>query len=219
MCGRFSLTLRLEALERIFRAKARIRTPLPRYNVAPTQPILAIASGDPESIVEMDWGLNVYPSNGAPPRMLVNAKAETIRERPAYARAFAKRRCLILADGFYEWRTHAGKRIPHYFRMRDRAPFAFAGIYDIEGDTNHAVIVTTEPNALVAPVHNRMPVILRDPQAWLKQDDLEALAPLLAPYDDHAMERFTVDPIVNSPENDCAACIQPYDPPQLGLFN
>lgn len=218
MCGRFSLTQRLEVLERIFKAKAHTASKLPRYNVAPTQPILAIAGDDPESIAEMDWGMTVFPTSGAPPRMLVNAKAETLTERPLYAQAFRERRCLILADGFYEWRSHAGKRVPQYFRLRSHEPFAFAGIYDEENGARHAVIVTTTPNELVAPVHNRMPVLLADPQAWLREDDPQKLAALLVPYDPAAMESFSVDPIVNSPENDSPECIAPYDPPQLGFF-
>jgi putative SOS response-associated peptidase YedK len=218
MCGRFSLTQRLEVLERIFKAKARLKSTLPRYNVAPTQPILAISGDDPESIQEMGWGMTVFPTNGAPPRMLVNAKAETLTERPMYAQAFRERRCLILADGFYEWRSHAGKRIPQYFRLRSREPFAFAGIYDEENDARHAVIITTTPNELVAPVHNRMPVLLSDPQAWLREDDPQKLSAMLEPYDPRAMESFSVDPIVNSPENDSPECIAPYEPPQLGLF-
>lgn len=218
MCGRFSLTLRLEALERIFRAKARLRSHLPRYNVAPTQPILAIAGDEPETIAEMDWGITIFPTNGAPPRMLVNAKAETLTERPTYAEAFKERRCLILADGFYEWRSHGGKRVPQYFRLRSHEPFAFAGIYDQENSARHAVIITTTPNELVAPVHNRMPVLLTDPQAWLREDDPQKLAAMLAPYDARAMESFTVDPVVNSPENDSPECIAPYVPPQLDLF-
>ena len=218
MCGRFSLTQRLEVLERIFKAKARAAAQLPRYNVAPTQPILAIAGDDPQTIAEMAWGMTVFPSDGTPPRMLVNAKAETLTQRPLYARAFQERRCLILADGFFEWRGHGGKRIPQYYRLRTHAPFAFAGIYDEEEGARHAVIITTVPNALVEPVHNRMPVILRDPHAWLSEDDPLKRAAMLEPYDAGAMESFTVDPIVNSPEHDSAQCIAPYEPPQLDLF-
>ena len=218
MCGRFSLTVRLEVLERIFKAKARASTPLPRYNVAPTQPVLAIAGDDPHTIAEMEWGMTVFSNSGAPPRMLVNAKAETLTQRPLYAQAFKERRCLILADGFFEWRGHGGKRIPQYYRLHSHEPFAFAGIYDEENATRHAVIITTVPNALVEPVHNRMPVILHDPDAWLSEDDPQKLAAMLQPYDASAMESFTVDPIVNSPENDSAQCIAPYEPPQLDLF-
>lgn len=218
MCGRFSLTLRLEALERIFRAKARSRPTLPRYNIAPTQPILTIANDAPETIDEMEWGFTMFPQDGSPPRKLVNAKAETLLERAAFADAFRQRRCLILADGFFEWESHAGKRVPRYFRLRGGEPFAFAGLYDEEAGTRHGVIVTTEANAIVSPVHNRMPVILPDPQAWLSGQSIADLQALLAPYPAAEMESFTVDPIVNSPENDSVACIAPYTPPQLPLF-
>lgn len=218
MCGRFSLTQRLDVLERIFKAKARAAAKLPRYNVAPTQPILAIAGDDPHAITEMDWGMTVFPNDGTAPRMLVNAKAETLTQRPLYSAAFRERRCLILADGFFEWRGHGGKRIPQYYRLRSREPFAFAGIYDEEDGERHAVLVTTVPNALVEPVHNRMPVILRDPHAWLSEDDPQKLGAMLEPYDPGAMESFTVDPIVNSPDHDSPQCIAPYEPPQLDLF-
>ena len=165
MCGRFSLTQRLEVLERIFKAKAHaLSGQKARYNIAPTQPILAICQDDPSAIVELEWGITIYP-NDEPPRTLVNAKAETLQQRPAYAQAFAGRRCLVLADGFFEWESRAGRRYPHYYRLRNNEPFAFAGVYDQEGPSRHCVIVTTDSNAIVAPVHDRMPVILEDPRA------------------------------------------------------
>lgn len=218
MCGRFSLTLRLEALERMFRAKARRKPVLPRYNIAPTQPMLTISNDAPAAIDEMEWGFTVFPQDGGAPRKLVNAKAETLLERAAFSDAFRTRRCLILADGFFEWESHAGKRVPRYFRLRSGEPFAFAGLYDEEAGTRHGVIITTEANAIVSPVHNRMPVMLREPQAWLENGNLKELQSLLVPYSEELMETFTVDPIVNSPENDTAACIAPYTPPQLPLF-
>ena len=214
MCGRFSLTQRLEILERIFKAKARAKITLPRYNIAPTQPVAVITNSEPGVIDEVEWGFTIFPSDGSPPRKLVNAKAETLTERAAYREAFAQRRCLILADGFYEWESIAGKRYAKYFRLRDGAPFAFAGLYEDDASARRAVIVTTEANDLVAPVHNRMPVILEQPQRWLEAAD----ATLLAPYDAHFMQSFTVNPAVNSPENDSELCITPYEPPQLPLF-
>lgn len=218
MCGRFSLTQRLEVLERIFKAKARAKLTLPRYNIAPTQPIAVICGDDPETIDEIDWGITVVPSTGDPPRTLVNAKAETLQQRPAYADAFRTRRCIILADGFYEWHTNGKHRYPRYFRLRDRQPFAFAGIYTEENGRRQGVIVTTQANATVAQAHNRMPVMLRDPQAWLADESPEQLQGLLVPYQDDEMESFNVNPVVNSPENDSPECIDPFEPPQLGLF-
>jgi len=213
VCGRFSLTRRLEVLERIFKAKARAKLTLPRYNVAPTQPVVVITNDQPGLLQEIEWGIAVFPADGSPPHKLVNAKAETLQD--PYREAFASRRCLMIADGFYEWESIAGKRYAKYFRLRDRAPFAFAALYDEEGDRRHAVIVTTEANDLVSPVHNRMPVILREPQRWLEPGDVSSL---LAPYDSELMESFTVNPAVNSPQNDTALCIAPYEPPQLPLF-
>ncbi|MBC5816347.1 MAG: SOS response-associated peptidase [Candidatus Eremiobacteraeota bacterium] len=215
MCGRFSLTQRLEILERIFKAKARTKLTLPRYNVAPTQSVVVITNDEPDVLQEIEWGFTVFPTDGSPPRKLVNAKAETLQERPAYRKAFASRRCLIVADGFYEWESIAGKRYAKYFRLRDHQAFAFAGLYDEEGDRRHAVIITTAANELVSPVHNRMPVILREPHRWLEPGDVSSL---LSPYDPELMESFTVNPAVNSPEDDTELCIAPYEPPQLPLF-
>ena len=214
MCGRFSLTQRLEILERIFKAKARAKITLPRYNIAPTQPVAVITNAQPDVIDEIEWGFTIFPTDGSPPRKLVNAKAETLNERPAYREAFARRRCLILADGFFEWESIAGKRYAKYFRLRDRSPFAFAGLYDDDSGSRSAVIVTTQANNLVAPIHHRMPVILDQPQRWLDGD----LPGLLAPYEASQMESFTVNPAVNSPEADTELCITPYEPPQLPLF-
>ena len=217
MCGRFSLIQRLEALERIFRAKARSKITLPRYNVAPTQPVAVICNDDPQTIQEIAWGMTVIPTSGDPPRTLVNAKCETLLQRPAYAEAFRTRRCVILADGFYEWHSNGKHRYPRYFRLRDQRPFAFAGVYDEEHGVRHCVIVTTQANATVAQAHDRMPVMLDDPQGWLAEESIGNLQGLLLPYQDAAMESFNVKPVVNSPENDTPECIAPYEPPQLGF--
>lgn len=219
MCGRYSLIQRLEALERIFRAKARSKIALPRYNIAPTQPVAVICNDEPTVIREIEWGFTLFPTDETPPRKLINAKAETLQERAAYRDAFRARRCLVLADGFFEWQTNGARRYPKYFRLRTREPFAFAGLYDEDAGARHAVIVTTQANDLVASAHSRMPVILSDPGKWL--DD--SLTPqqrqhLLRPYESAPMEGLTVNPIVNSPAYDGADCIEPYDPPQLPLF-
>ncbi|GAC1652807.1 MAG: SOS response-associated peptidase [Vulcanimicrobiaceae bacterium] len=219
MCGRFSLVQRLEILERMFRAKARSALKLPRYNVAPTQPIAAICMDDPQAIQAIEWGFTVFPKDGTPPRRLINAKAETLDARPAYRDAFSVHRCLILADGFFEWQTNGTRRYPKYFRLKNRQPFAFAGLYHKEGEATHGVIVTTAANELVATAHTRMPVVLRDPARWLDPatPPLE-LQSLLQPFPQDEMEGFTVDPIVNSPEHDSPQCIAPFAPPQLPLF-
>ena len=218
MCGRFSLTQRLDVLERIFKAKARSRgEDKARYNIAPTQPVLAICQDDPNSIVELEWGITIFASD-EPPRTLVNAKAETLQQRPAYSQAFTGRRCLVLADGFFEWESRAGRRYPHYYRLRNNEPFAFAGVYDQEGDERRCVIITTDSNALVAPVHNRMPVILEDPQGWLKEENPDELQAMLRPIASSEMESYIVDPIVNTADVDEPQCIEPYEPKEMSLF-
>lgn len=218
MCGRFSLTQRLDVLERIFKAKARLRTDeRARYNIAPTQPVLVICQDEPDAIVELQWGMTIYP-NGEPPRSLVNAKAETLQQRPTFARSFTSRRCLILADGFFEWESRAGRRYPHYYRLRNHEPFAFAGVYDEEADVRRCVIVTTDANSTVAHVHNRMPVILENARAWLEETDPEKLQALLRPLPDAALESNLVNPIVNTPDVDSPECIEPYEPKELRLL-
>jgi len=218
MCGRFSLTQRLDVLERIFKAKARARSEQKaRYNIAPTQPVLAICQDDPGSIVELDWGITIYPHD-EPPRTLVNAKAETLQQRPAYSQAFTGRRCLVLADGFFEWESRAGRRYPHYYRLRSGEPFAFAGVYDQEGEGRHCVIVTTDANAIVAPVHDRMPVILENAGEWLSETDSDKLQAMLRPLPSSELESCTVNPIVNTPEIDAPECIEPYEPKEMKLF-
>ncbi|MBV8689065.1 MAG: SOS response-associated peptidase [Candidatus Eremiobacteraeota bacterium] len=218
MCGRFSLTQRLDVLERIFKAKARAQgEQKARYNIAPTQPVLAICQDDPDSIVELDWGITIFP-NDEPPRTLVNAKAETLQQRPAYSQAFEKRRCLVLADGFFEWESRAGRRYPHYYRLRNNEPFAFAGVYDQEGDDRHCVIITTDSNGLVAPVHDRMPVILEDARKWLTEENPDELQAMLRPVASSEMESYTVNPIVNTTDVDSPECIEPYEPKELKLF-
>lgn len=218
MCGRFSLTQRLDVLERIFKAKARARLDSrARYNIAPTQPVLAICQDEPNTIQDLQWGIEIYP-NDEPPRTLVNARAETLQQRPTYAQSFAARRCLILADGFFEWESRAGRRYPHYYRLRNHEPFAFAGIYNEEAGARHCVIVTTDANSTVARVHNRMPVILEDASAWLEETDPEKLQALLRPLPDRALESQLVNPVVNAPEVDSPECIAPYEPREMKLL-
>ncbi|PZR57104.1 MAG: hypothetical protein DLM50_06545 [Candidatus Meridianibacter frigidus] len=217
MCGRYSLTQRLEVLEEIFKAQARaLRLKRAVYNIAPSQPILAITQEEPGAIEELTWGMEVGRES-QPPRLIVNAKAETLEQRPLFADALQYRRCVILADGFYEWETRAGTRYPRYYRLRNGKPFAFAGVYQQtlgESPNRRAVIITSEANALVSQTHDRMPVILSDPKQWLAAGDPK----ILKPFPSDAMESFPVDPIVNAPENDTEACIRPCQPKELPLF-
>jgi putative SOS response-associated peptidase YedK len=149
---------------------------------------------------------------------MINARAETVAEKPSFRRALQKRRCLILADGFYEWQKEGKKKIPMYIALKSHGPFGLAGLWETwkspEGETIHScTIITTTPNALMEAIHNRMPVILpRETEAvWLDRtvEKPQRLLPLLAPYDPDLMAAYAVSPLVNSPKNDAPACLTP----------
>jgi putative SOS response-associated peptidase YedK len=158
---------------------------------------------------------------------MINARAETLAEKPAFRNALKRRRCLIPADGFYEWKKFAdGKKQPMYIRMRDRRPFAFAGLWGVWRDKTGAggeipscTIITTEPNTLMNSIHNRMPAIIRaeDYRQWLAPNErpTDELAAMLKPYPEAEMEAFPVSKMVNSPANESAKCIDPETESEL----
>jgi putative SOS response-associated peptidase YedK len=218
MCGRFKLEASGDDLvvEFALASAPRIR---PRYNIAPTQAALTIRPGTeglPEGHV-LRWGL--VPSWAREPSIgsrMINARAETVADKPAFRSAFRRRRCLVPADGFYEWQKQGRIRVPHLLRMRDGRPFAFAGLWESwegpDGALETFTILTTEPNTLVAPIHDRMPVILAPGarETWLHDDDPHALAALLRPFDPDAMEALAVSRAVNDTRFDDPSCAQPY---------
>jgi len=221
MCGRFTLTLAPEELQAAF-PNFHIPPDLPpSYNIAPSQPIPVIINDGKGQLDFFRWGL--IPSWTKPDKLgkysLINARSETAAEKASFKASFRRRRCLILADGFFEWsKSSVGKsKTPYYITMKDQTPFTFAGIWDIwnspEGDSlRTACILTTTPNEIVKPIHDRMPVILPNSshQAWLAQDETnpEKLQPLLTPYAAEAMQAYPVSNYVNSPYNNSPQCIQ-----------
>ena len=219
MCGRFSLIADLRELGERFGFDPDGLTHPPRYNAAPTQPALAVMNGDGRHAERLSWGL--VPSWAKDARVgsrMINARAETLAERPAFRAAFARRRCLVLADGFYEWRRVGSSRIPMRIVMKSGEPFAFAGLWDSwrdpEGDVvRSCTIITTEPNELLRPIHDRMPVILsRDAEPLWLDDDLRdpgLLGNLLSPYPADLMEAYRVSALVNRPSNDGPEVIVP----------
>ena len=219
MCGRFSLIADLQELGERFGFDPGGLTHPPRYNAAPTQPVLAVMNGEERRAEHLRWGL--IPSWAKDAQMgsrMINARAETLAERPAFRAAFARRRCLVLADGFYEWRRSGNSRIPMRIVMKSREPFAFAGLWDTWQDPEGEVvrsctIITTEPNELLQPIHDRMPVILAEgaESLWLDDDlrDPLALGSLLTPYPDGALEAYRVSALVNRPSNDGPEVIVP----------
>jgi putative SOS response-associated peptidase YedK len=219
MCGRYTLVTPAKKLAEEFSLDASSVDLPPNYNVAPTQGVAAVLSEGGERRLEiLRWGL--IPPWADDPQIgsrMVNARAETAPEKPSFRRAFRERRCLIPADGFYEWKRTNGSKQPYYIHMKDERPFAFAGLWESWNDNGgpairSCTILTTGPNALVAGVHDRMPVILPagSYDAWLDPEaERDELAALLAPYPEDEMEAYPVSRFVNSPSNNDPRCIEP----------
>lgn len=220
MCGRFTLTVDPADLQEAFPEYTFPEPYAPRFNIAPTQPVLAIPN-EGSSADFFLWGL--IPSWAKDPSIgarLINARAETLAEKPSFRAAFKYRRCLIPADGFYEWKAEPGekRKTPYFIHMQDGKPFAFAGLWETwnspdGGQLRSCTIITTEPNVLMARLHQRMPVILhpRDYAQWLDPAPIQpsGLLPLLQPFPAEKMTAHPVSTLVNSPANDLAECIQP----------
>ncbi|MGF1632811.1 MAG: SOS response-associated peptidase [Phycisphaerae bacterium] len=239
MCGRFTLaSLRefVKGLEWVAHPEEDLFSP--RYNVAPGQNVAAVTNqagsddaAGPATVQSLHWGL--VPSWAKDVKIgyrMINARAETLRTSNAFARALQRRRCLIPADGFYEWKAvERGLKQPHLFRRQDGRPFALAGLWeswrDDDGHTlRSCTVITTRPNELVKQVHDRMPVILgeADYKHWLEWEDAEKLQSLLVPFPADRMDVRRVGTAVNKPANDDASLVEPVedDPPptQPSLF-
>ncbi len=220
MCGRFTLGVALDDLVDAFPDFKFPAEMAPRYNIAPAQHVAVVPNSGDRTVQFFRWGL--IPSWAKDPEIgnrLINARAETLAEKPSFRAAYLRRRCLILADGFYEWQTVPGSKfkIPLYVRLKSKKPFAFAGLWELwrPDDTPilSCTIITTEPNALLAQIHNRMPVIL-PPEAydvWLDPAEQKpaVLDGLLKPYPAELMTAYPVSRLVNSVDNDTPACIVP----------
>ncbi|WP_276280285.1 SOS response-associated peptidase [Halorussus caseinilyticus] len=205
MCGRTSLVAPAELVAERFDAEP-VRPLEPRYNVAPGQEHPVVRNDAPDEIRFPTWGLVPRWTDGSPSSGHINARAETLAEKPSFREAFAERRCLVLADGFYDWKeTPTGKQ-PYRIEREDRSPVAFAGLWEPgqNGAGATFTIVTTEPNAVVEEVHHRMPVILDrgEEAAWLRETETDELADLLDPYPASEMHAYPVSSAVNDPKND-----------------
>jgi len=217
MCGRFTMATSGEIIADVFGLSA-VPKLAPRYNIAPTQDVAAIRcdEGSRRALMFLRWGLiPSWASDAAIGNRMINARAETLAEKPAFRAALRSRRCLVIADGFYEWQKLGARKQPHLVRFRDGRPFAFAGLWERwqpgTGDTvESCTIVTTAANEVVAPVHDRMPVILDETgiATWLDPGgrDAAALAHLLTPFAAGEMEAFPVGLLVNNPANDVSQC-------------
>ncbi len=222
MCGRYSLAIRKkDIVDRFEVVEAGPEIP-PRYNIAPTQPArLVVSSAGGRRLAEAKWGLPApWDRTG---RGLINARAETLPEKALFRRLLDSGRCAVPADGFYEWQAAGGRKRPWHFSLSDGALFAFAALWDETADAGPSfLILTTTPNPLVAPVHNRMPVILRPEQEsrWLDPGTpFAALDPAWRiPFPADAMRASEVGRAVNDVRIDSPACLAPPPPPQRELF-
>lgn len=217
MCGRYTLATPVGRLAEEFgfdSSSTEFRT---SYNMAPTRQVpVVLAEGGKRRLEMLRWGL--VPSWADDPGIgarMINARSETAPEKPSFRRAFRDRRCLIPADGFYEWKRENGGKQPYYFRMQGGRPFAFAGLWESwtkDGEIRSCAILTTAANEVVAGIHERMPVILpsRHYEAWLDPEaERDELTDLLVPYPGDDLETYPVSRFVNSPGNDDPRCIEP----------
>lgn len=219
MCGRYSLIVTddLGARFRVYDPLIGLRS---QFNVTPGREMPVVHDGAEPGMECMVWGLVPFwahdPSIG---RKLINARAETVAEKPAFRASFAKKRCLVPASGFYEWKSEKGEKVPFYYQLEGGGHFAFAGLFDTwhdpaGGERRTFVIITTDVNALVGKIHDRMPVILHreDEEAWLDgESDPGLLENLLAPFPAEEMAGYRVSTKVNNPENEGADLIEPQE--------
>jgi putative SOS response-associated peptidase YedK len=223
MCGRFTQHHDADAIINRFGIQDRLFDIEPRFNIAPTQavPVIVTEAATKERILDgFQWGLVPFwakdPSIG---NKMINARAETVAEKPAFRAALTRCRCLLPADGFYEWDKAGGTRQPLHFRRRDGALFGFAGLWEEWQSPDGSplrtcTIITTEANGVVAPYHDRMPVMLSDDEEialWLDESVRAAkeVLPLLMPYPDAEMEVYAVSRRVNSPAVDAPELLEP----------
>ena len=222
MCGRFTLAADTTTLTETFPGLELPDQLRPRYNIAPTQEVAAVANNNPAKIELFRWGL--IPSWAKDPAIgnrMINARSETLAEKPSFRTAYRRWRCLVLADGYYEWRKApaGGAKTPFYIRMASEKPFAFGGLWEQwnqSGDADAVLsctIITCPPNEMLEQIHHRMPVIL-DHDAydlWLEPTNQKPaeLNHLLMPYPADEMTAYAVSRLVNQPKNDRAECILP----------
>lgn len=222
MCGRYASSTPPERLRRIFRTTNALPNVPARYNLCPTQDVLAVRTHPKTGERSLDllrWGLIPHWAKDATiGARLINARAENLSDKPAFRDAFGRRRCLIPADAFYEWRDRTRPKQPYAIRRRDGEPMAFAGLWEnwraADGNwLRSCTIVTTAANPLVAPLHDRMPAILEeaDYPLWLGEQPAEAerLLGLLRPFPGDRLEMFAVGPAVNDVRRDEAGMLEP----------
>jgi len=231
MCGRFTLRTPMKAVADVFDlapvSSDWAKLTQLRFNIAPSQEVAAVRwDGDRNcrDLAWLFWGLIPHwADDPAIGNRMINARAETVATKPAFRDAFRHRRCLVLADGFFEWQRRHGAKQPHYIRLKDNQPFAFAGLWERWQKADVAIesctIITIEANALLRPLHDRMPAIV-DPQQfdlWLDPavQEPKILTGLLGPWPAEKMVAYPVSTVVNSPRHDSPECIERAAPEKL----
>ena len=220
MCGRYGQTKTdKEKIKKAFRLKNIDFDLVPRYNITPGQDVPVVLNASPDELTLVRWGL--VPSWAKDEKIgykMNNARSETIFEKPSFRHSIRKKRCLILADCFYEWQKTEGAKQPYCIRLKSHETFAFAGIWDIwdkGGKPLHTCsVVTCGPNTLMSPIHDRMPVIFSkkdDAQKWLSDCGEDAVRALLRPHEPAGMEAYKIATLVNSPANQSEEIIAPVD--------
>lgn len=225
-CGRYTLVMGQQKLEKRFGTKNKLAKPIKsNYNTSPTQQMPVITNhGEGNEIEIMSWGFRpVWAQDISSAYKFFNARAETLAEKPMWKKSFATKRCLVPASGFYEWRKDGKEKTPYYIHLKDQELFAFAGLYDSWTDKKTGevhksyTIITTNPNGLMRPIHDRMPVILDKCKEddWLNPDaneDIGFLEHLLKPFSAKDMSAYTVSSEVNSAKHNSAELIEPASP-------
>ncbi len=221
MCGRFTLNQSAAALAQVFHVE-QIPDLAAQYNIAPTQMVATVLHNpekDQREFQQFRWGLiPSWAKDSSMGAKLINARAETVAEKPAFRSAFKRRRCLVVADGFYEWQRQKSKKQPFYFRLQDGQPFGFAGLWERwetpeQEEIISCTILTTAANELLQPIHDRMPVIIAPKyyDLWLdtQVQTPEPLQQLLQPYPETAMTAYPVSTLVNKAQHNSSECITP----------
>ncbi len=226
MCGRFALSAKTSQIEKLLPGLKTDNEISPRYNIAPSQNVKVILNSQPDQIVDAFWGLlPSWANDRTIASKMINARVETLLEKPSFKNSFRNKRCLIIADAFYEWKTdkQTKTKTPFLIRLKSGEPFTFAGLWDVwinrESEKNEEIltttIITTEPNDLIATIHNRMPVIIPGNlrEIWLdRNSNTQELQKLISvPYNSDEMIAYQVSKMVNNPAIDMETCIYPVN--------
>ncbi|MCW8815032.1 MAG: SOS response-associated peptidase [Chlorobium sp.] len=221
MCGRFVLFIPLQDVAKEFQVSQLSFGFEPDYNIAPSRNVPLVIRKTDNRLILSRWGfVPVWADDPAIGNRMINARAETVTAKPAFKKAITSQRCIVPANGFYEWRKTGGKKQPVYIRLKSERLMAMAGIYNTwvspSGETvNTFAIITTQPNELIKEIHNRMPVLLRPDQyeEWLQTEKLspEALDAIFKPFPPEALEGHDVSPMMNAPANNSPENLEPLE--------